>query len=363
MNIAIIGAGPAGCYCAYLLAKQGHKVTIYEKNKKIGSPVQCTGILSDYFLKLMPPSKKFVLNTINKTRIYAPNGSFVETKIKTNYVICREKFDNYLANKAKTVGAKIKLSHCLTDIKGNILFFRTKKIKADIIIGADGPLSVVAKKYDLFENREFLIGTQVEGYLKKDNVVDFFPYIGVYAWVVPLGKKSRIGVVSYKNSKKLFDVFVKNYNIDVCENQSGVIPVFNPKVKVQKNNVYLVGDAATFNKTTSGGGINQILISAKSVADCITNKKNYNKEWKKIMFNKLYVHLLLHKIMQRFSNEDWNYLIKTFNEPKMKKILEQESRDLIIKMMIKIVITKPELFKFIKKIRLKDILPYYSRFI
>jgi len=286
MNIVIIGAGPAGCYSAYLLAKQGHKVTIYEKNKKIGSPVQCTGILSDYFLKLMPPSKKFVINTLTKTKIHSPNRNFVETKIKTNYVICRKKFDNYLAKKAEQQGVKIKLNFCLNNIKENILYFKNKKIKADIIIGADGPLSTVAKKSGLFENRKFLIGTQVEGYLKKDNVVDFFPYIGTYAWVVPIGKKSRIGVVSYKNSKKLFDKFVKTYNIDITENQSGVIPVFNPYVNVQKKNVYLIGDAATFNKATSGGGINQSLVSAKIVVDCIINNKNYNKEWKRIMFNK-----------------------------------------------------------------------------
>jgi len=31
MNITIIGAGPAGNYTAYLLAKKGHNVTVFEK--------------------------------------------------------------------------------------------------------------------------------------------------------------------------------------------------------------------------------------------------------------------------------------------------------------------------------------------
>ncbi len=361
MKIAIIGAGPAGCYSGQLLAKK-HDVTIFEKNKKIGSPVQCTGILSNYFHRIMPPSKDFIVNEVNKTRIYAPDGNFIETKIKTNYVISRKKFDNYIAKKAKKTGAKIKLGHCLTDIKDNFLYFGNKKIRADIIIGADGPISTVAKKSGLFEDRKFLIGTQVEGELKKDNVVDFYPYIGSYAWVVPLGKKARIGVASYGNSKKLFDEFIKNYDIKIIENQSGIIPVFNPNIKVQKNKIFLVGDAATFNKATSGGGINQSLISANILADCILNNKNYEKRWRKVLFDKLYVHWLLHNMMQRFSNEDWNLLIKEFNRQNMKKILKEESRDQIIKMMIKISFKNPSLIRFAKKTRLKELFSYITKY-
>ncbi len=363
MKIAVIGAGPAGCYSGLLLAKQGHDVTVYERLPKIGSPVQCTGILSDYFIRLMPPSRKFVLNKVNRTRIYAPDKSYVETRIRTNYVVCRKKFDNYLAETAKKAGAEIKTGYSLTDIKGSSLYFGRKKAKADIIIGADGPVSTVAKKSGLFENRRFLSGVQVEGYLKKDNVVDFFPYIGVYAWVVPLGEKARIGVASYSKGKKIFDGFVKNYDIKVTENQSGVIPVFNPYVKVQKDNVFLVGDAATFNKATSGGGINQSLISAKIVADCIKNNKDYDREWKKHLFSKLYLHWLLHNMMQRFSEDDWNSLVKAFNRKNMKKILQNESRDLIVKMMLKIAVARPGLFRYVGKSRPGEILAYTAKFL
>ena len=33
MNIAIIGGGISGIYCAHLLEKMGNNVTVYEKNK------------------------------------------------------------------------------------------------------------------------------------------------------------------------------------------------------------------------------------------------------------------------------------------------------------------------------------------
>lgn len=362
MKIAIIGAGPAGNYTAYLLAKKGYSMSVYEKNSVIGLPVQCTGILSDYFLNLMSPSKKFVQNIITKTRIYAPNGKYVEAKIKKNYVICRKKFDNHLANLAKKEGVNYYLNHSFKSYKekGNKLEiklnYKGKQITSivDVLIGADGPTSQVAKSAGLFENRKFVIGTQIEVKSKNDNVVEFYPYIGSYAWIVPVNKNNiRIGVASYKNTPTLFKKFVKNklgkdYKKKIIENQSGIISTFNPKVKAQKDNIYLVGEAATFVKATSGGGINQSLKSAMILAECIEKNKNYNKEWRKKLFKNLYTHLILHKIMEKFSDKDWNDLIRIFSQPKMKKILYSESRDRIVKMLTKIALTNPGLFKYLK---------------
>ena len=362
MKIAVIGAGPAGSYSAYLLAKKGHSVAVYEKNPVIGPPVQCTGILSDYFLTLMKPSNEFVQNIVTKTRLYAPNGKYVEAKIKKNYVICRKKFDNYLANLGKKEGVNYYLNHSFRSYNkiGKKLEIKLnnkgKQIisNIDILIGADGPNSSVARVAGLFENRKFVIGTQIEAKSKNDNVIEFYPHIGSYAWIVPVNKNViRIGVASYKNTPTLFENFVENklgksYKKKIIENQSGIISTFNPRVKAQKDNIYLVGEAATFVKATSGGGINQSLKSAMILAKCIEKNKNYNIEWKKKLFKNLYTHLILHKMMEKFSNKDWNELIETFSQPKMKHILYSESRDNIVKMLIKIAIAEPRLFKYLK---------------
>ena len=369
MEIDIIGAGPAGSYSAYLLAKKGHSVKVYEKNHIICSPVQCTGILSDYFTTIMEPKKDFVLNVVDKTRIYSPNGKYISTKIKKNYVVCRKKFDSYLANMAKQAGAKYYLNHCFDSYKkNNNKLISTIKNKgktiaseADILIGADGPLSKVAKSAGMFENREFIIGTQIEAKMKNDNVVEFYPYLGCYAWIVPVTPNSvRIGVASYKNPVDIFKKFVsekigKNYDRKTIENQSGVIPVFYPKVKVQKNNVYIVGDAASFVKATSGGGINQSLKAAAILAESIEQGLDYNKEWKKKLYPGLYVHLLAHKTMKNFTEKDWDMLISDFSDKKMKKILHNESRDRIISMMTKIILTKPSLLRYIKRFPFRDL--------
>ena len=59
--------------------------------------------------------------------------------------------------------------------------------------------------------------------------------------------------------------------------------------------------------------------------------------------------MLAHKMMERFTKQDWNYLIKVFSKKDMKKLLYEENRDNIVKMMIKIISNKPRLVvKYLK---------------
>jgi flavin-dependent dehydrogenase len=45
-DIIIVGAGPIGSYTAFLLAREGFDVGIFEKNPSIGKDVNCSGIVS-----------------------------------------------------------------------------------------------------------------------------------------------------------------------------------------------------------------------------------------------------------------------------------------------------------------------------
>jgi len=112
MKITIIGAGPVGCYTGYLLAEQGHKVTIIEEHETIGLPFQCTGIVSSEFADIIKIKRSFLKNTIKKARIYSPEHNYFELKFsKANYVLDRTKLDQHLARKAQKSGVKILTRH------------------------------------------------------------------------------------------------------------------------------------------------------------------------------------------------------------------------------------------------------------
>src|SRR3989338_6386536 len=109
MKIAIIGGGPVGCYAGYLLAKNGHEVSIYENHAQIGLPIQCTGLLTSDFDQFGLPMDSFLVNTFNKVEVYSPQHK-IEVKQK-EYLVCRKKFDNFFGNLAKKEGVKVYLNH------------------------------------------------------------------------------------------------------------------------------------------------------------------------------------------------------------------------------------------------------------
>src|SRR3989338_9540048 len=104
--ISIIGAGPAGNYAAYMLAKNNQEVNVYEEHRKIGEPIQCSGVITTALEPLIKIKKEIIVNKINKFRIYSPNGNFFEVKIKPDYVFDRGELDRYIASLAVDEGAK-----------------------------------------------------------------------------------------------------------------------------------------------------------------------------------------------------------------------------------------------------------------
>jgi flavin-dependent dehydrogenase len=64
-DVIVVGAGPVGSYTAYLLAKAGLDVGIFERNPVIGKDVNCTGIVSGECLKKFDLPEEAILRPIN----------------------------------------------------------------------------------------------------------------------------------------------------------------------------------------------------------------------------------------------------------------------------------------------------------
>jgi digeranylgeranylglycerophospholipid reductase len=350
--INIIGGGPIGCQTASLLAKK-NEVTLYEQKSKIGSPIQCTGILSQTINEIIKLKKDFIANKVYSTRIFAPNKKFIQIHFKKpNIIVWRNKFDQYFEEKALDNGVDIIYNSTYFEknkIK-NLKTKRTKTINPNILIGADGPLSKVRKIHS-FSKEKHLQGVQALIKIKNDNVVDFYPHIGTYAWAVPESNNLlRVGVAAKKDTGLIFRDFVKRYKGKVVEWQSGIIPIHNPQFKTQKKNVFLIGDAAAQIKNTTGGGLIPGLLAAKALTKSINNKENYDSLWRKEVGKSLWTHYQIRKMMNKFTNKDWDDLINTFNKESLKEVLGSGSRDKPIEMIFKTLIKEPKLMLFAKKL-------------
>ena len=217
--ISIIGAGPAGNYAAYLLAKKGYEVKVFEEHPQIGKPVACTGIVTNAFREIIK-EKSFIINRINRIRIFSPNNQFVEFNLKKpDLIIDREKLDNYLAEIARKKGAKFFLNHRFKGYENKnkkylLKILNNEKIKnyeTDYLIAADGPNSNVAKSSGLFGSRKFFFGIQARVKVKNENIVETYLIKKGFAWVVPENKDiARVGLCSEEKDYNLvFKQFLK----------------------------------------------------------------------------------------------------------------------------------------------------------
>jgi digeranylgeranylglycerophospholipid reductase len=358
--ITVIGAGPAGSYLAYLLAKRGNDVTIVEEHEKIGSPVQCTGIVTGSIEKFVKLPNNIIANRCSKVAIVSKNEKIIaETD---EIVMWRNKFDEFLANMAIDAGAKILTNHQFISLEGkNKIKIKNKNnneikgIETDYIIGSDGPSSAVAKAAGMNSNSKFYIGMQAKVKLKSD-VEAFETHFGTdfpnfFGWVVPESEETvRLGLGAFSNTKDHFYKFLeaKTGNKEVLCWESGIIPLYNPKKILQKDNVYLIGDAATQVKATTGGGIIPSLKAAATLCNCITDNKDYIEEFKKQSGKELALHLKIRNTLNKFSDNDYDKLLGLMNQEKVKKILKKYDRDNPIPLVTNLLLKEPRFLLFSK---------------
>ncbi len=357
--ITIVGAGPAGSYLAYLLAKQGKKVTLIEEHNRIGHPVQCTGIVTHSIEKFFKLKNEVIANKLDKVIVVSKNN-----KISVNVdeiVMWRDKFDQFVADMAKNAGAEILLNYKflgfngknsikIKDVKGN----KTKELKTDIVVGADGPYSTVAKAAGITPSKNY-IGMQAKVKLRMDTSA-FETYFGTdfpnfFGWCVPESDDTaRLGIGCFEDAQEHFYRFLKSRTgkKEVLCWESGLIPLYSPKNAIQKDNVYLIGDAAAQVKATTGGGIIPSLKAAQTLCDCIINNKNYDREFKRQSGRELLLHLRIRNMLNKFSDKEYDRLLSIMDKEKVRKILKKYDRDTPIPLVANLLLKEPRFLLFSK---------------
>jgi len=366
--IYVVGAGPAGSYFAGLIAEKGYAVTVFEDHDSIGDPCQCTGIVTSSIQDFLPLDPSIIMNHISKVKVVAPSGTSQEFSINDT-ILDRPGFDRYVAKVAEKKGVRILKSHRFAGIEGKHIIVENNGKKkryrfndGDSLVGADGPNSSVAKAAGIFGERKFYFSSQAtakldipkdtyEVYLGNEYCPEFF------AWVVPESEgvvRIGLGTLGTKTSE-YFQKFLKfrlgvEYRSKILGYQGGPIPYYDTKLEVQKENVYLIGDAAFQVKATTGGGIIQGMIAGKCLAEAISEKKNYKKLLKKRLDKDLWIALQIRRTMNRFSDKDYDKLIELFNQKRIKKIIETHDRDYPSRFMFSVFLKEPRFLLFGRKL-------------
>lgn len=350
--ISVIGAGPGGSYYSSLAAKDS-EVHTFEEDKAVGRPVACTGILTDSVRNIIDTiPKDLVVTDIKRFKIIAPDGKHIYIKLKRpDIVLDREAFDKHMYEKAVDAGAKIHMGERFLGYKRIDGRYRIKTEKSsydtDMIVGADGPTSIVAKSAGIYTDRKFIQGLQVRAKYPdlEPGTTTIYLNLGEFSWIVPEDDKiARIGVIG-TNSKRLHEDYRKIIDgAKVLEHQSGIVPLYNPKQRLQKGHedIFLIGDAATQVKATTYGGILYGLHAARLLAE---DKDTYEKKFNRTLGKELRLSLMMRRYMNGMTDRQADELIDIFQKESNKKILAEHDRDFPSRFVLQLLFKEAKLWK------------------
>ncbi len=276
----IVGGGPAGSTCAYRLAKEGRRVLLVDIKRSIGKPVQCAEFVP---IQLYHQFKEFFPHEAIAQRVknmlhFTPWGEVV-SMWSEGFVLNREVFDSHIAQLAEKEGALCMLRTQFLGFEDGLAWLEnidTRErfpVKADFVVGADGPRSRVARLTGK-GTQTFLATAQATMKLTKsldDLLIYFREYIpGGYGWVFPKGDFANVGVgvdpdygVNVMESLRRFLEEVVGEGIverEVIKRTGGWIPG-DGLLPLVRYRVLLVGDAGGFCHPITGGGIANAVVS------------------------------------------------------------------------------------------------------
>ncbi|MFQ5454703.1 MAG: geranylgeranyl reductase family protein [Nitrospirota bacterium] len=344
-DVSVIGAGPAGSYTAYLLAKKGYSVVVLEEDPMPGINVLCSGIIGKEAFDRFNLPENSTLNSLQSLRFISPSGITLRYDAKRilAYIIDRKIFDFNIAQWAeKEEVSYLCNSHVeAIEVEKNrvkVIYSNEEKrehLYARISVVASGFGSSLLNSFDGFNSIDFLQAAQVEAPMRDIKEVEI--YLGQdiapqsFAWAIPTHNNMvRIGLTTkerarYYMTKLLETPLIKERldSSDISINYS-LIPLAGIKRSFRERMI-LVGEAAGQVKTTTGGGIYYGLLCSEIASDVIDKKfqkggvgheaafSEYDKRWKEILRPEMKMGCLLRKLYNSFSDRHINFLIDIAN--------------------------------------------------
>jgi geranylgeranyl reductase family protein len=285
MDVAVVGAGPAGSFCAWRLARAGHRVTLYDPSHPREKP--CGGGVTPGAFARWPELEELraAARPSHAVRMVAPRGGEVSVSLaRPIEIFSRRVLDSLLLERARKAGAElraVRVRRVAADAERVTLELDGERARHDFVVGADGAASVVRRS--LLGERPggeasyATAGFHVMGLAERDVVVEFTRDFAGYLWVFPRPDHASVGIaapVGRANGAELrarvLELLARRYPGSESLSREpyaasipvGAGPIAGPRFA-------LVGDAANANDAITGEGIQHAFDSGGLLADAL----------------------------------------------------------------------------------------------
>jgi geranylgeranyl reductase len=300
LRVAVVGGGPSGSCAAEVLAKAGIPTWLFER--KLDNAKPCGGAIPLCMVSEFDLPNEIIDRKVRNMKMISPSNREVDIHLEdeSEYIgMCRrEVLDSFLRDRAASLGAQLinglvqsidtgvnkQGPHTIhySDYSSGSLTGEQKTLEVDLIIGADGANSRVAKAMDAgdynmaiaFQERIRLPNEEMayyenlaEMYVGSDVSPDF------YAWVFPKYDHVAVGTGTMQKNQAMIKGLQKAIRTraskrllmgEVIKVEAHPIPE-HPRPRRVVGQMALVGDAAGYVTKSSGEGI---YFAAKSGRMC-----------------------------------------------------------------------------------------------
>jgi geranylgeranyl reductase len=305
LRVAVVGSGPAGSSAAETLVKAGIETYLIER--KLDNAKPCGGAIPLCMVDEFGLPAEIIDRRVRKMKMISPSNIEVNigsTLKDDEYIgMCRrEVLDGFLRNRAKDLGAKLingtvhKLEIPGNDTDPYVLHYadhsngsltgENKTLKVDLVVGADGANSRVARAIDAGDYN-YAIAFQERIRLPQDKMNYYEElaemYVGddvspdFYAWVFPKYDHVAVGTGTMKVNQAKIKHLQAGIRARAAKRLEGgeIIKVEahpipeHPRPRRVVGRVALVGDAAGTVTKSSGEGIYFAAKSGRMCAETI----------------------------------------------------------------------------------------------
>ncbi len=284
LSVGIVGAGPAGSFCAARLAAGGAAVTLYDDSHPREKP--CGGGVTAGVFGRWPELEavRAVGRPSTAVRMRGPRGRLVSFGLDDPiWIFARRELDGWLLEQARAVGARhvpvrVRAVARSGERGGVELDLGSGTAHHDVVVGADGASSIVRRAFGaglpLGWGTYATAGYFVEGLDEGEIHVEFPRAFAGYLWAFPRPGHASVGIAAplgRESGRQLRERVLRflgeRYPGSLAlprRAYGAAIPVARGRIAGPR--FALVGDAAGANDALTGEGIHYAIDSAGMLA-------------------------------------------------------------------------------------------------